>query len=73
MAVGLSIACQVFAAWWIVTELSGNTARIAKPYNDAWYALAVNAPAAAFWFWYFARPHVDKSPIQGDAVAERST
>jgi hypothetical protein len=55
-ALGLSLACQLFAARWIVTELSGFTARIARPYNDLWYALAVNAPAAVFWFWCFSRP-----------------
>jgi hypothetical protein len=56
VAIGLSVACQAVATYWIVSSLSGNTARIQKPYNDVWYALAVNAPAAVFWAWCFARP-----------------
>jgi hypothetical protein len=55
-AMTLSLACQVAATYWIVSSLSGNTARIQWPYNELWYALAVNLPAAIFWLWYFARP-----------------
>jgi hypothetical protein len=56
-AIALSLACQVAATYCIVSSLSGNTARIQRPYSELWYALAVNAPAAILWFWYFARPH----------------
>jgi hypothetical protein len=47
------------AACCIVSSLGGNTARIQKPYNDLWYALTVNFPAAIFGFWCFARPRRD--------------
>jgi hypothetical protein len=55
-SLALSLLCQAFATYWIVSSLSGLTARIQKPYNELWYALAVNIPAAVFWIWYFARP-----------------
>jgi hypothetical protein len=54
-ALALSLLCQAFATYWIVSSLSGNVARIQRPFNDLWYMLAVNAPAAIFWVWYFAR------------------
>lgn len=56
-AFALSVLCQIVAAWWIVGNLGGLVARIASPYNDAWYMLAINVPAAILWFWYFARPN----------------
>ena len=58
-ACAISLFCSIFATWWIVSELGGLTAKIAKPYNDLWYAMAVTAPAALFWFWYFAQPKRD--------------
>jgi len=55
-AIGLSLACQLAATLWIVLSLSGNVARIPKPYNQLWYAAAINIPAAILWCLYFARP-----------------
>ena len=71
-ALALLLACQVFASWWIVSSLSGLTARVQWPYNTLWYSVAVNAPAAVFWFWYFARPRYEKSPLSHGAATENT-
>jgi hypothetical protein len=62
-ALALSLLCQAFATYWVVSSLSGLIVGIQKPYNELWYAMAVNAPAAIFWFWYFSRPK--RNPDRG--------
>jgi hypothetical protein len=62
-AMVISLLCHIFATWWIVTALSGLVPRIAHPYNDTWYMLAVIAPAAILWFWYFSGPAPAESVV----------